>query len=301
MRFPVRRPAFTLIELLVVIAIIAILIALLVPAVQKVRAAAARTQCVNNQKQIGLAMHNYHGTYNILPPAFNNASAPWQYVSWLARILPFLEQKPLFDQIDATEKSGNYYPWNNAAYPALAQPMTIYNCPSDDRGAQISTIQSLGVTVAFTGYLGNSGVNYLTRDGVLMTDTRVRFAQITDGLSNTLLTGERPPSADLWYGWWFAGWGQAGDGSADVVLGSSELTNFTYNSYTPACANNTVYPFRPGDVNNPCDAFHYWSMHTGGCNFLFCDGSVHFITYDVNNTLLNALATRAGSEVANVP
>src|SRR5438552_16371120 len=96
------RGAFTLIELLVVIAIIAILIALLVPAVQKVRAAAARTQCINNLKNIGLALHNYHDTYKTLPPAFYNSggASKMEYISWMARILPFIDQVPLYTQID---------------------------------------------------------------------------------------------------------------------------------------------------------------------------------------------------------
>src|SRR5262249_14750026 len=100
-----RRGAFTLIELLVVIAIIAILIALLVPAVQKVRAAAARTQCINNLKNIGLALHNYHDTYKYFPTAFYNSGAQtkWEYVSWMTRILPFVDQQPLYNQVDARE------------------------------------------------------------------------------------------------------------------------------------------------------------------------------------------------------
>src|SRR5437764_1413631 len=111
-----KRSGFTLIELLVVIAIIAILVALLVPAVQKVREAAARTQCINNLKQIGLALHNYHGVCKVFPPAFQSAGGAWQYVSWMTRILPYMEQQPLYDQ---TCSNGIFYPYGPgmASYP----------------------------------------------------------------------------------------------------------------------------------------------------------------------------------------
>lgn len=294
-----RRRAFTLIELLVVIAIIAILIGLLIPAVQKVRVAMARTQCLNNMKQMGLAVHTYHNTYKVVPSAFDSPNAPWRYVSWMGRILPYIDQTALYNQIDAKEKAGYWYPWDNNNYPALATPMPIYNCPADTRGAQVTNVT--GLNVAFTGYLGVSGINYRNRDGVFITNARISLNHITDGVSSTLMIGERPPSSDLWFGWWFAGWGQAGDGSCDVVLGVSELTNFTYTSYAPTCANNTVYPFGPGTYANPCDTFHYWSMHPGGANFVFCDGSARFFTYDTTNATLNALATRNAGDVATLP
>ena len=292
-----RRGAFTLIELLVVIAIIAILIALLVPAVQKVRAAAARTQCTNNLKNIALAVHNYHGTYKFLPPAFTTPSAKYQYVSWMARILPFIDQVPLYNQIDAKENAGYWYPWDNTNYPALGYPMAIYNCPSDARGAQVANV--FGYTIAFTGYLGNSGRNASTRDGVIITDGKITMVNISDGTSNTLLAGERPPSMDLWYGWWFAGWGQAGDGSCDVVLGSTERV--TDGSYGSTCPVGSTYPYKQGSITNPCDTFHYWSMHSGGCNFAFCDGTVRWLDYNIGNTVLDALATRNAGDVAVLP
>ena len=296
-----RRKAFTLIELLVVIAIIAILIALLVPAVQKVREAASRAQCINNLKQIGLALHNYYGVNKVFPPALQSAAGPYQYVSWMAHILPYIDQVPLYEQIDAMEQSGNTYPWDNTNYPALGLPMHIYNCPSDARGPQAVAGPAQGLFVAFTAYLGNSGTNAQNRDGILFADSAVKFAHITDGASNTLLAGERPPSADFIFGWWFAGWGQAGDGSCDVVLGSSEITNFTYFSNAPTCTNGIVYPFQTGQAMNPCDQYHYWGFHPGGTNFLFVDGSARFVSYSIGNKILDALATRAGDEVANLP
>ena len=132
----------------------------------------------------------------------------------------------------------------------------------------------------------------------------MKVADVTDGHSNTIFVGERPPSTDLEFGWWMAGWGQTGDGSCDVVLGSNEpYDNSSYSLATvpeyPPCVVGMTYPFQQGDVSNPCDQFHFWSYHGGGSNFLMGDGSVRFITYGVGATILPQLATRAGGEVVD--
>jgi prepilin-type processing-associated H-X9-DG protein len=127
-------------------------------------------------------------------------------------------------------------------------------------------------------------------------NSRVRLADVTDGTSTTLLVGERPPSPDNRFGWWYAGIGQMGDGSADSHLGVRETVQSVR---APMCA-GLAPPYGPGIADNMCDAFHFWSRHPGGSEFLFVDGAVHFISYSAKD-LLPALATRAGGEPAELP
>ena len=128
--------------------------------------------------------------------------------------------------------------------------------------------------------------------------SRTRFSDIGDGASNTLAVGERPPSPDFWLGWWYAGAGEKGTGAGDVVLGVRERHVDT-GPYTAHCPGGP-YRFRAGAVTEMCDAFHYWSLHQGGANFLFCDGSVRFLSYPADS-VFPALASRAGGDVADVP
>jgi type II secretory pathway pseudopilin PulG len=306
----------------VVIAIIAILIGLLLPAVQKVRDAAARTQCQNNLKQIGLALHNYHGTYGTFPAGIAYAY-PYYYWSWMAQMMPFYEQDNLWKQADAWARSGNpkgypytWWPWGDfwdspqtPANPALGVTLKSLICPSDTREGTLLSGTGAGIysgsSVAFTGYLGNAGSGgspggnagpfngVLDFNGGTRKAMQFKFGDITDGTSNTLMVGERPPSQDLQYGWWFAGAGWDGSGVGDVLMEARAL------GYADSlgCPRSLV-GFRAGIVSNPCDQVHYWSLHTAGGNFLRADGSVKFYTYQMDS-ILPQLSTKDGGEVVS--
>ena len=305
-----RKRALTLIELLVVIAIIAILIGLLLPAVQKVREAAARTQCINNLKQMGLGLHNYHDAMGALPPGqtpwAGRTLNPWEGCwSWQAHILAYMEQDNVYRQAKAWQNSAaNSYSWSN---PMTAQKMKLYTCPADSRGPVSWPGASSGLPdQALTGYLGVSGTVSAAAgqgNGILFSGSKVTIVAITDGSSNTLLVGERPPNSNLEYGWWFAAYGYDGRGNGDCVLTTNDLAIATYfrNSYGCDTTNlATKVGLAPGKPNVGCDAAHFWSFHTAGSQFLMGDGSCRMVRYTDNN-ILAALSTRAGGEVANIP
>jgi prepilin-type N-terminal cleavage/methylation domain-containing protein/prepilin-type processing-associated H-X9-DG protein len=322
------RRGFTLLELLLVIAIIAVLIGLLLPAVQQARDAAARTTCTNNLKQIGLALHDYHNVTGSLPPAIRDyyplPTDKYLWLSWLGRLMPYYEQDNLARNMQAAYASqgNNPNPYLNPPHLGLSQPLSILRCPSDSRQYTVAYYQDSwgeAYVVALTGYLGISGMNLETMDGTLYWNSNVGFTDITDGLSNTLVAGERPPGATLQFGWWYSGAGQCdmwhlsdhpigncpydpprNTGSCDVTLGMAEYnlhTEFSSIAYCP----DGPYDYGPGNINNPCDQFHFWSLHIGGSNFLAADGSVRFISYGADSDVMAAMATRSGREVVNLP
>jgi prepilin-type N-terminal cleavage/methylation domain-containing protein/prepilin-type processing-associated H-X9-DG protein len=287
-----RGRAFSLIELLVVVAILAILCGPVSAAVQRVRAAAVRAQCESHLAAIGLALHHYHDVEHRFPPgmSYRGGSAAYPFMSWNTRLLPFLEQDALWRQtIGAFAEDPRFL--HNPPHVGLATVMPAFSCPADTR-----TLMA-GKYAAFTAYLGVEGEDLFGEDGVLFRDSEVRLADITDGTSNTVVVGERPPSADEVLGWWYAGEGQAMKGSADMVLGVQELN--VGSLWGRGCPRGP-YAFAPGRVSNQCDAFHFWSLHPGGANFLFGDGTVRFLSYSAA-PLMPALATRAGGEVVPLP
>jgi prepilin-type processing-associated H-X9-DG protein len=292
----VMRKAATLIELLVVIAIVGTVLSILLPAVLKARAASVALQCRNNLRQIVLALHNHHSVHSSFPPGVSVQSgrAHYPFMSWIARLLPFLENEVLWREIiGAYELDPNFLHLPPHDHRATVVP--TFGCPADRRVLYPST-QLGAFQAAFTSYLGVSGRNCEQNDGTLYADSRTRLADILDGASNTLIVGERPPSADEILGWWYAGWGQSQDGSADMVLGVAELNVSTYG---PGCERGP-YQLSQGDISNQCDAFHFWSLHSGGANFAFADGSVRLLNYSAAPIMI-ALASRAGGEVVVMP
>ena len=289
----VRSSGFTLIELVVVIGIIATLIALILPAVQRVRDAAMRTQCTNHLRQLGLALHSYHDTHKSLPPGLRTRQDPYLFLSWHARLLPYVEQAALWEQTVRDYAQQPMF-WVPPRHVAGSFPMPSFVCPSD--GRLVGRIRE-GYEVAFTTYLGVTGSSHGTENGLLFADSRVRLAEITDGTSHTLAAGERPASPDLHWGWWYAGYGQEGSGSGDMVLGATEWrTTFR----VPTCRRGP-YQFGPGRLDDLCDLFHFWSLHVGGgAHFLFADGGVKFLPYSASS-VLPALASRSGGEVVALP
>lgn len=290
---PHPRSALTLIELLVVIAIIGVLIGLLLSAVAHARLTAQKAACMNNLKLMGLALHQYHQIHQLFPPgcSYEEGADPHPYMSWITRLLPFLEEQSLWQESMHAYALANFFE-DPPHQPLLGRYMSGFVCPADPYSSQPCMFGTM--QVAFTDYLGVEGMDFASGDGVLYLDSRVRMADITDGLSNTVIVGERPPSSDHKLGWWYAGMGQEKTGSADLTLGVREVIISPDYSFCP----RGPYRFQRERGETPCSAFHFWSLHPGGAHFLFSDGSAYFINYS-SDRILPALATRAGGEVVS--
>jgi prepilin-type processing-associated H-X9-DG protein len=275
--------------------------AITVPAVQRTRDAANRLACANNLRQIALAAHMYHDANKSFPAGvrWQNGTDPYAYMTWLAQLLPFLEQQNLWEltvqAYQATRIAGPYpyFPATGPHAPLFATAIPIFSCPADGRVSQTQIFLNGGtdpLPVGLTDYLGVNGTNYQTRDGIFFQDSRVRLTDIIDGTSQTLLIGERPPPADFEWGWWYAGAGQGFTGSCEVTLGVQELL------YSNMPCPPGPYFFHPGSLADVCDSLHFWSRHPTGANFAYADGSVHFLPYSAV-PILAAMATRNGGEV----
>jgi len=321
------RPGFTLIELLVVIAIIAVLIALLLPAVQAAREAARRTQCVNNLKQIGLALHNYHDAIGAFPMGYA-AQSQSQNVNgktdtapgwgWGTMILPYLEQGPLFNAVNfslAVEAPQNT--------TVIQTTITTYLCPSDPTSGLFQVSNASGVvlaTVAPSSYAAsvggdetdtatgiiNNGLGTGLGTGVMFRNSRIRIADITDGTSQTIAVVERAWSnaSGLW----------AGAVTNGVIRrGPTNRCPPTGELFYPAATLVQAHCHLINTISDPDGGLDDTSsLHPGGANFLFADGSVHFLKsilgdagtrpdgstiYLPSSLIFQALATRAGGEV----
>lgn len=296
------RIGFTLVELLVVIAIIGILVGLLLPAVQAAREAARRMQCSNNLKQLGLAMHTYHDAYRKFPLG-GNWKTPWGVIAgrgnrlargngwaWNAMILPYVEQSALYNQLN----------FNNRITEApnralMSTPMPMAKCPSDNRpdfltvGTATSAYNLVTPGMTTTNYVACAGTFVSSayydqpedrKNGILFEDSDIKFGSVTDGTSNTILVGETVHYNFLWDPNMFGRFG-AGDGRADAPESIMRVGQFRTNLPKTASANDQRNSFS--------------SRHTGGSQFTFADGSVHFIseTIDHNQLAFGAAGTMA--------
>jgi prepilin-type N-terminal cleavage/methylation domain-containing protein/prepilin-type processing-associated H-X9-DG protein len=292
-----QRAGFTLIELLVVIAIIAILIGLLLPAVQKVREAAARAQCSNNMKQLGLGLHNYHDVYKGFPPSRQDNAAGNALYAWTYAVLPYIEQGPLYKRINFAVA------WSNTAVNDAdpggvnSTPIPVFLCPSAPEGRTGTNHRQM---------VDYPAINQVTRPnpfytafpmpasdptyiGILGHNVKRKITAITDGSSNTLLLAESAGRNQTW------------------VMGKMTSTGGT----TGAWANpdtaivvtgfNTANSTLPGDCAVNCtNNNEIYAFHTGGANVLFGDGSVRFIRQGTSVNIVIPLTTRAIGEVVQI-
>ena len=305
-----RRLAFTLIELLVVIAIIAILIALLVPAVQKVRESSARLQCANNLKQVGLGFQNYHDAFKKLPKglAWTNNTSYYTHPrsNWFPLILPYVDQDSAFKQLPhpAIEQY-NWMPWFSTEATTANGPtrvfMPVFLCPSDN-GALLNT-QSWGV-FTFGNYHVFFGGSTFGQATTITSNLRAAFGvnfgakliEIVDGTSNTTIMAEYLRSRGGPFDQRGLHWGdQPGYGHIYAVGNPNTSTPDTI--YTGWCDNQPVHnlPCISGD-GGPNNFANARSWHPGGVNAVFGDGTVRFISQSIANSTWRALVTIAGSE-----
>ncbi|WDI41974.1 DUF1559 domain-containing protein [Bremerella sp. P1] len=313
-RSPLSKCGFTLVELLVVIAIIGVLIALLLPAVQQAREAARRMSCSNNMKQIGLALHNYHDTFNILPPAFVDTNPDMNSpidsadnknaLAWSVLILPFIEQSALHDQI-GNETGGFAYNWYDKNHDdTLSDPidsakvgLEAYSCPSDT----MPLLNSFRGGFGKTNYKTNSG-NNAARDkkGIMWANSDLGFRDITDGTTNTMMVGEACAteeagvsncggtpcrfSGGLWIGPRkapsAATW-HTGVYSMDVVSFGGSGANMLINRSAATWGDDWISS----------------STHPGGIMSVQCDGSVRFIQENIELATYRRLRDRSDGEV----
>ena len=296
------RQGFTLIELLVVIAIIAVLIALLLPAVQQAREAARRSQCQNNLKQIGLALHNYHDTYGCFPMGniarFDGSTMRGDGWTWHARILPQLEQGNIYEKVShVMGTDAGQVPSTEQAL-AVTTKIEAFQCPTHP--SQDITDHGL-TTIKHSTYNGFAGTNCFNADhldeptdvgyrgdGMFCLNKCYRFGDIPDGSSNTLMVGEvvqdfdgtgPMPGSDRWY---------------NFAENSDDNPPSDISEYLVAAESND-----PINRRNPPHNDGEWagSYHTGGAYFLIGDGTVRFISENISMTTYQSLATRAGGEV----
>jgi prepilin-type N-terminal cleavage/methylation domain-containing protein len=315
-----RHQGFTLIELLVVIAIIAILIALLLPAVQQAREAARRSQCKNILKQWGLAMHNYHDAMQTFPQgayggATNNATDTWNNMSFQVMLLPYLDQAALYNQFNLNLNYANTT-GNPSNIKLMESSTPMHFCPSARTADQYNSGSTTQYTIHYYGVAGAKGTNPVTGtaytdvtgssttdhggfafSGVLPVNRNTRVRDILDGTTNTLMIGEisseiYPNVGALSFNANWRGWTAGASG----IPGTGPASYCTKNIQWPIgqigwISNNASYLF------NDC---RFGSQHSGGCQFLLSDGSVKFVSQNIDLTTYLAAATKGGKELVTL-
>jgi prepilin-type processing-associated H-X9-DG protein/prepilin-type N-terminal cleavage/methylation domain-containing protein len=321
-----HRYGFTLIEAVVVLGIVGVVTALTLCGVQAAREAGRRAQCLNNMMQIGLALQNYHSTYGVFPSAYatrfpKNGSTAYELGGnwgWATMILPQLDQVSLFNAVNF---SRNLFKAESATVRHTR--LSIFICPSSDEYGPV-TIYRLGTSqelvpdldLAPANYIASAGKRALGRsphtpswsaftlnsrgDGVMYRNSGVGLSAVLDGATTTFLVGER--SRNLADSTWM-GSTPLGHGDICTRPGTAKqecvMTNILVLGHTGP-ENGGGFPVwvdQPNYPNSNADA--YWSRHTGGCNFLYCDGSARFARNSINPHTFSALSTRAGAEVVD--
>ena len=292
-----RHRGFTLIELLVVIGIIALLIALLIPAVQHAREAARRAQCKNHLKQIGLSLHNYHGSFGTFPPGYIRPHG----TSWHYHLLPYLDQASVYNLVSFAGYTGTtstesiWISGNNLI--AVETPIAVFRCPSDPSPVQENNAmiprRAHGNYIACADSLetvdGSASLGAEFKNGVFYRDSRTRIQDIVDGSTSTVGVGEATNhvpglNQDHWY-----------IGSPEVEkTGPTEASTSEFSEFLGSMG-PPLNMFEDGP--NSSEEMSFRSVHEGIVHFLMMDGSVRPISENIDQFVRQALATRSGTEI----